>query len=389
MIRLSERSLSLPPSAAMEIDARARELKALGGDVISFCVGEPDLPMPEEASAAAVEAVRRGDMKYTYAAGMPEMRQAVCAALLRDTGVSYAPENVAVTDGAKFAGYAAVLAVCDPGDEVILPSPYWTSYLHFTRLAGAVPVVVPCSPENGFRLTAEQLEKAVTPRTKALILNNPGNPTGAMYSEGELRSLCGKALELGVTVIADEIYSAYTYGAPFVSAASLGEEFRDNTVLVNGLSKNYAMTGWRLGYLAAPAPVIRAVTAMLSHTTGCPGTVAQRAAIAALLGDQKAAKEMAEEFRTRKELICRLASEAGLRFREPEGAFYLFADVREYGPDAVRFASGLLEKKQVAVLPCDDFGAPGYVRLSYTLPRSRIREGMERIAAYLKELKNG
>lgn len=389
-MHISQRLTSIPVSATLGVDRRAKALAASGADVISFCVGEPDFPIPAEAAASAVNAVNAGNMKYTDASGTRELKEAVCSHLLGEYGAEYDPSGIVITTGAKYACYAAVCALCDPGDEVILPAPYWTSYVHLIRLAGAVPVVIECPPENGFKLTGELLSGHITDRTRAIIINNPVNPTGSVYSRQELLDVCGTAADRDLTIISDEIYSSFTFtDEPFTSVVSLSNDIKEHAVLISGMSKCYAMTGWRIGYIAAPPELAKAVSAMLSHTTGSPCTVGQAAAVEALRGDGSMTKAMTDEFRLRRDLICRLADKAGIRYARPDGAFYLFIDVREHlkeGFGSAELALDLLEKEHVACVPCDDFGCPGFLRLSYTLSRPRIEEGMDRINRYLKEL---
>lgn len=382
---------ALPVSTALTVDLRLKALKKLGMDVISFCVGEPDFPTPATVCEAGIRAIERGDTKYTNASGAPALKAAVAAAMLRDYGLSYTSGEIAVTTGAKYAVYAAVRAMVDPGDEVILPAPYWTSYYHIVRLAQGEPKVIRCGVENGWKLTPDQLEKAVTPRTKALILNNPNNPTGAVYTREELMSLAAVCRTYDLYVISDEIYSRLLYTPePFCAAASLDADMHNRTVTVNGVSKAYAMTGWRIGFAASGnADVMRAVSALLSHTTGSPNTIAQAAAENALLGDQDACGRMREAFLRRRDVMTQaLTGISGVRFTVPQGAFYVLLDIRalledgEYADEA-DFALRLLEAEGVATVPCADFGAPGHIRLCYALDETRILEGVQRLKRFV------
>ena len=385
-------SAALPVSATFHIDQRARALAAEGRDIISFCVGEPDVAAPEAAAEAGVRAVRAGDTRYTHVAGTLALRQAIADALLRDAGVSYRPAQIAVTTGAKFAVYAAALVLCDPGDEVILPAPCWTSYAHLLRLAGARPVIVPCGAENGYRLTPAQLSGAVTPRTKALILNDPCNPTGAVYPAAELSALADVCRQADLYVIADEIYASLVYAPATFTAAAVSEDMYARTVTVGGVSKRYAMSGWRIGYAAGPAEVIRAVTAVCSHTTGCPAAPSQAAAAAALTGPQASVERMRRLFCARRDRLLPALNEIpGVSCVPPDGAFYALCDVRgaltDALPDDRAFAAALLEREGVAVVPDTDFCAPGTVRLSYTLPEQRMLEGATRMARFVRSLR--
>lgn len=388
---LSKTVSALPVSAALAVDLRAKAHAAAGMDIISFCVGEPDFDAPDAARRAGLSAIETGRMKYTNASGTPVLREAVSAALRRDCGVSYAPSELVVTTGAKYAVYAAVLAVTNPGDEVILPAPYWTSYYHILRLAGAVPVPVPCQRENGWKLTPAQLTNAVTERTKALLLNNPNNPTGAVYTRAELRALAEVCRRFDLYVLSDEIYGRLTYGSePFCAAAALDADMQSRTVTIGGVSKTYAMTGWRIGYAAANGEIARAMAALLSHTTGSPNAGAQAAAAAALLGQQSGVERMRQTFlRRRDALLAALAGVPGPLYSVPQGAFYLLLELRALlasgvWADEADFALRLLDAEGVATVPCADYGAPGCIRLSYTLEEARMLEGVERMKRFIE-----
>lgn len=394
MRTVSQRLATLPASAPMLVDERAKRLAADGRDIIRFSVGEPDFAAPACAGDAAAAVVRAG-ARYTNASGTPELKQAVAAALLRDSALAYAPEQIVVTTGAKYAVYAAVLALTDPGDEAVLPAPYWTSYPAILRLAGAVPVMAPCAAENGWKLTPAALEAALTPRTRALILNNPNNPSGAVYTRKELAALAEVCRQADIFVIADEIYASLVYdGTPFAAAASVSGDMLSRTVTVSGVSKAYAMTGYRIGYAAArDADVVRGMSALLSHTTGCPSAVSQAAAVAALTGPQDGTDRMRQAFARRRELLDAALTEAGIPHTRPQGAFYMMADVRPYlggvYRDDLAFALGLLETAGVAAAPLSAFGLDGFLRLSYTLDDARLLEGARRMAAFCAACKGG
>lgn len=366
--------------------------------MLSFSVGEPDFDTPEHVREAAKKAIDAGATRYTAARGIPELREAICAASAkRRKGVSYDPSEVVVSVGAKHTLFNLALALYDPGDEVIIPAPYWVSYPEQVRLAGAEPVIVSTSAEAGFRLTPEQLRAAITPKTKALILCSPSNPTGAAYTGEQLRALADVAKEHDFWIIVDEIYGELVYGGfEQRSIVEVAPELRDRIVIVDGVSKTYAMTGWRVGWMLAPAELAKACDKLQGQATTNPTTVAQHAAIAALNGPQTAVSEMGAAFLKRKDLILAgLNAIDGIQCREPEGAFYAFASVEgligRKGPDGVladdlAVAGYLLEKAKCAVVPGTAFGAPGFVRISYAVSEDQIREGLSRIAAAIAEL---
>ncbi len=375
------------------MDAKAKEMRRQGIDVISFGVGEPDFDTPADVKAAAVAAIEQGFTKYTPVQGIPELRQAIAAKLKRDNGLDYAPEQILVSSGAKESVYHAVMALCEAGDEVIIPAPYWVSYPEQVKLAGATPVYVMAGAETGFKVTPEMLERHVTPRTRLLILNSPSNPTGAVYSRAELQALAEFCVAREIAVISDEIYEKLVYEGEHVSIASLGPEIKRLTVVINGLSKSHAMTGWRIGYAAAEPEVIKAMASFQSHSTTHPASIAQKAAVAALNGPEDAVAAMREEFRRRRDYIVdRLGQIPGFRVNRPAGAFYVFPNAepllgRRIGGREVRtdldLAEALLTEARVAVVPGTAFGAPGHLRISYATSMERIKEGLDRVAAAL------
>ncbi|MFO7171370.1 MAG: pyridoxal phosphate-dependent aminotransferase [Bacillota bacterium] len=394
---LSQRARALAPSPTMAIDARAKELLSQGVDVVNFSVGEPDFDTPETAKTGGIEAIRSGFTKYTPAAGTLELRRAVAKKLREENSLEYAPEEIVLSNGAKQALYNAYMVLLDPGDEVILQAPYWVSYPEMIRLAGGVPVVVETDESTGFKMTPEMIREKLTPRTRAINLNNPSNPTGAVYTEEELKAIAEIAVERNLVVISDEVYEKLVYdGVRFVSVAALDPEVKRRTVTVNGFSKAYAMTGWRLGYAAAERPIARAMADLQSQTTSGPSSITQKAALAALQGDQGFLEEMRREFdRRRLYMLERLRSMPGIRVDVvPQGAFYLFPNVSGLFGATIRgrriassddLAMVLLEEAKVAAVPGTGFGAPNYLRFSYATSMERIREGMDRMAALLKE----
>src|SRR2546426_996379 len=386
---LAERMKNLAPSSTLAVQAKAKALRAQGVDVISFGAGEPDFDTPERIKAAAVEAMRRGQTKYTEVAGIPELRQAVCAKLKRDNGLEYEPGDILVSCGAKHALFNMAVAVLNPGDEVLIPSPYWVSYPEQARLVGGVPVEVETREATGFDLDPDRLRAAVGPRTKVIILNSPNNPTGAVFSREALTAVARLAVEKRLLVVSDECYEALTFDGRHVSIASLGPEIKARTLVVNTCSKAYAMTGWRIGYAAGPRELIRAMTDVQSQMTSNASSVAQWAAVEALAGSQNDVGKMAAEFDRRRHLIVDgLNALDGVSCVMPKGAFYAFANVSalfgrrwKSAETTVRLAGSvdvaafLLEQARVAVVPGLDFGSDAHVRLSYATTDTLIRKG--------------
>ena len=395
MIEISHKLCDIPVSAPLAISIAEREQRLAGHDVISFCVGEPDFPVSPAASHAGTMAILNGETRYTNATGTDELKQAISGYLQRRFVLDYSINEIAVTTGAKYAAYATVRALCDDGDEVLLPAPYWTSYRSMSELAGARVKILPCSASNGYKLTPQQLEKAADERTKLLILNNPNNPSGAVYSRDELEKLYKVAERIGIAVLADEIYSDFVYDGEFCSAPSISDFARENTVLISGMSKNWAMTGWRIGFVAAPQQVIKAVGAMLSHTTGCPNAISQAAAAAALAEKTSEAQKNIEDYRERRDVMYRALKDMGIAIAKPKGAFYALADMREFitdEQDDLAIALRLLRDGGVSTVPCTQFGLPGFLRLSFTVPCEKLNEGMKRLAVFVERLrgeKNG
>lgn len=400
---LSVRARELSPSATLALDARVKEMVRRGEDVISLAVGEPDFDTPAYIKAAAVAAIAEGFTKYTAPAGIPELRSAIAGKLKRDNGLDFGPEQVVVSSGAKQASYNALLALCGPGDEVIVPAPYWVSYVEQVKLIGAAPVVVECGAGEDFKLTPAALRGAATPRARAVIINSPCNPTGAVYSRAELEGLAAAALELSLWVVSDEIYEKLVYdGAEHVSIAALSPEIKRRTVVINGLSKAYAMTGWRVGYAAAEPELARAMADIQGHVTSHATSIAQRAAVAALTGGEEGEREigaMVEEFdRRRNYAFERLAAVPGFSCRRPRGAFYLFPDVTGLLGGAIDgrrlessadVAMACLALARVGIVPGEAFGAPGYLRLSYALSRQRLAEALDRVASFAARVVEG
>ena len=394
MARISHRISAVAESATLAIDAKAKALQAAGEDVIGFGAGEPDFPTPRHiAEAAAAACLDPKNHKYTPAGGLPELKEAVAAKTARDSGYSVSAAQVLITNGGKQAVEETFATLLDPGDEVLLPAPYWTTYPECIRLAGGVPVEVPTTWESGFRVSIDQLEAARTPRTKILLFVSPSNPTGAVYPPEEVEAIGRWAVARGIWVVTDEIYEHLVYGeARFTSMPVLVPELADTCVVINGVAKTYAMTGWRVGWMIGPADVIKAAANLQSHATSNVCNVAQRAALAAVSGDLSAVAEMRETYDRRRLTILSMLNDIdGVRCPEPEGAFYAFPSMegllgRPLGAggrsatSSLELAALVLEEAKVAFVPGEAFGAPGYARFSYAMADAAMEEGISRIA---------
>jgi aspartate aminotransferase len=387
-MEISARAAQLSPSLTLSIDSKAKAMKAEGIDVCGFGAGEPDFDTPEHIKAAAVAALEAGFTKYTPSAGLPELRQAIAEKLEADNQITYRASQIVVSSGAKHSCYNAILATCQAGDEVLIPSPYWVSYPDMVRLAGAEPIIVPTTERNGWKMRASDFENAMTPRTKMLILNSPGNPTGAVYTREELEAIVEVAAEEDIYILSDEIYEKLVYDeAKHVSVASLSQEAYDLTITVNGFSKAYAMTGWRLGYLAAPEAVAKAVDSIQSHSTSNPCSFAQKGAVAALKGDQQALADMRDEFSMRRNyMFDRITKIPNITAVKPEGAFYILVNISQLGLSSQNFADRLLSKANVAVIPGAAFGDDRTVRLSYATSIDIIKKGLDRFQDFCRTL---
>lgn len=394
-MKVSQRAQAVPPSATMAVTTRAKEMKAQGIDVVSFAAGEPDFDTPDFIKDAAIEAMKAGKTGYTATPGIPELRAAIANKLQTENNLTYKPEQVIVNIGAKHSIYESMQAVLDPGDEVLLPTPYWVTYPETIKLAGATAVILETTAETGYKITPEQLGAAITDKTALLMLNSPNNPGGFAYSPEELAALA-KVLEgTDVMVLSDEIYERLMYGSnKFVSFASLSEDAYNRTLTVNGLSKAFAMTGWRMGYTAGPIDAIKAMSRLQSHMTQNPVTFVQYGALAAFKDTTNVVESMRVEFEKRGTVMAeRLNAIDGIKCRQPEGAFYCFPDVSaHYGRvigdaeinDSLSFAQALLEQAQVALVPGDPFGCPKNVRLSFACSMEQIETGIDRIQTWLK-----
>ncbi len=397
-MRLATRAQNIGASPTLAMNARAKEMKRQGIDVLSFTVGEPDFNTPAHIAAAGIEAIREGFTRYTPAAGIPELKEAICMKLDRDNELQYEPADVIVSNGAKHSIYNALQALVDDGDEVIVPAPYWVSYPEMIKLNGGTPVIIPTAAKDGFKLRPEQLQEHITDRTKAIFINSPNNPTGAVYSRPELESLADILVPRGIVIIADEVYEKLLYdGAVFTSVAALGPEVKEHTVTVNGVSKTYAMTGWRIGYAAAPRVLAQAMANIQSHATSNPNAIAQKAALVALTGDQTPVQKMLTEFtRRREQMVKGINAIPGMSCCKPEGAFYVFAQVASLFGKTIRerkingsvdLAEVLLTEGHVALVPGAAFGDDRFVRFSYATSLDVIEKGLLRVKDVVAEAK--
>jgi aspartate aminotransferase len=385
-MKLAARVSQVTPSITLAIAAKAKAMKAEGIDVCSFSAGEPDFDTPVHIKAAAKKALQEGKTKYGPASGEPKLREAIAKKLRTDNGLDYKAENVIVTNGGKHSLFNLMLAVIEPGDEVIIPAPYWLSYPEMVTLAGGISVIVPTSASTGYKITPEQLQKAITPKTKLFILNSPSNPTGMVYTPEEIKALAKVVVEADIFVVSDEIYEKIVYdGAQQLSIASLGEEIFNRTIISNGFAKAYSMTGWRIGYLAGPVDIIKATITIQSHSTSNVCTFAQYGAIAALEESQECVEQMRQAFAQRRQLMLeRLNAIPGLSCPKPDGAFYLFPDISKTGLKSLEFCDALLQEQQVAVIPGVAFGADDNIRLSYATDMATIEKGMDRLEKFVK-----
>ncbi len=387
-MELAERSTILTPSLTLSIDSKAKAMRAEGIDVCSFGAGEPDFDTPDHIKQACVAAVNAGFTKYTPSSGIPELRQAISEKFKADNHVEYSANQIVVSNGAKHSCLNAILACVGPGDEVVIPAPYWLSYPEMVRIAGGEPVIVQTKESNGWKMTAEEFEEAMSPRTKMVILNSPGNPTGAVYTEEELRAIGDVALGEDILILSDEIYEKLVYDdVKHVSIASLSKELYDLTITVNGFSKSYAMTGWRLGYLGAPEQIAKAIDAIQSHSTSGCTSFAQKGALAALKGDQQPIEDMRQEFDIRRQyMVDRLQKISRVSVVVPQGAFYVLANISGLGLSSANFSDRLLSKHHVAVVPGIAFGDDRTVRLSYATSLDIIKKGLDRFEEFCRQL---
>ena len=396
-MKLSRRAQRVKPSPTLAITAKAKAMRAEGIDIISLGAGEPDFDTPQHIKDAAIAALQEGFTKYTPAGGTDELKEAICEKLQRENGLRYQKENILVSCGGKHSFYNVAQAFIDEGDEVIIPAPYWVSYPPMVELAAGKPLIVTTSEEEGFKLSPDALEKAITPKTKAVVINSPSNPTGSAYTREELMGLANVALKHKIYIISDEIYEKMVYdGFEHVSIASIGDEVKALTIILNGVSKTYSMTGWRIGYTAGPKELIGAMQRIQSQSTSNPTSFAQKGALEALQGSQAEVSAMVEEYQRRRDLICdALTAIDGITCYKPQGAFYVFPNVGAYLgkehngeqiTDTSQLTGYLLDEARVAVVPGVEFGAEGFLRLSYPIAPEVITEGIARIKEALTQL---
>ena len=388
MIKLAARVGEVPPSITLAIAAKAKAMKAEGIDVCSLSTGEPDFDTPEHIKAAAKEALDAGKTKYGPVAGEPQLKAAIARKLQSDNNLNYQPENILVTNGGKHSLYNLMMALIDPGDEVIIPAPYWLSYPEMVKLASGKPVIVRTDASTGYKITPEQLSGAITPKTKLFVLNSPSNPTGMVYTLAEIKALAEVIVDRDILVVADEIYEKIIYdGAQHVSIGSLGKEIFDRTLISSGFAKAYSMTGWRVGYLAGPIELIKATSTIQGHSTSNVCTFAQYGAISALESSQESVEKMRQAFAQRRQVIFELLDAVpGISCIKPDGAFYMFVNISKTGMNSLEFCDAFLEQQQVAVIPGIAFGADDHIRLSYATDLGTIKKAVERLDKFVRSI---
>jgi aspartate aminotransferase len=387
--KISARAAALSPSLTLVIDSKAKAMKAAGEDVVGFGAGEPDFDTPQHIKDACAKALAAGFTKYTPAAGIPELREAIAEKFQRENGLTYKPSQVIVSCGGKHSCYNVILATCEAGDEVIIPSPYWLSYPEMVKLAGAKPVIIETTDKTEFKVTPAQLRAAITPNTRLFVLNSPSNPTGSVYTPDEIKALGDICVEKNVLIMSDEIYEHLLYdGAKVKSVASFSQAHQDHTIIVHGFAKAWSMTGWRLGFLAAPEPIAKAIDAVQSHSTSNPTSFAQKGGVAALTGSQEHLPVWLAEFSKRRSYAhAKLNSIPGISCVNAKGAFYLFPNISALGLKSGEFCAKLLEQEKVAAVPGIAFGADDYLRISYATSMANIEKGLDRLEKFCKALK--
>ncbi|MBD1853852.1 pyridoxal phosphate-dependent aminotransferase [Leptolyngbya sp. FACHB-711] len=387
-MKLAARIGDVTPSLTLAIDTKAKAMKREGIDVLSFSVGEPDFDTPAHIRAAAEAALKQGKTRYGAVAGEPRLREAIAHKLQKDNALPYQPENIVVTNGGKHSLFNLLMTLIEPGDEVIIPAPYWVSYPEMVKLAGGTPVIVSTTVEGGFKISPEQLQQAITPRTRMFILNSPSNPTGMVYAPAEVRALAAIVAQHDIWVVSDEIYEKILYdGAEHLSIGAVSPELFEKTIVSSGFAKTYAMTGWRIGFLAAPLPIVKAVSTLQGHSTSNVCTFAQYGAIAAYEGSQDCVTEMVNAFAERRKVVLDYVNAIpGFTCPPPNGAFYVFPNIGKLGVKSLDFCDALLEKKQVAAVPGIAFGADDCIRLSYAASLDAIHEGMQRLTDFVNSL---
>jgi aspartate aminotransferase len=385
---IARRAASLSPSLTLVIDSKAKEMKAKGEDVVGFGAGEPDFDTPQHIKDAAAAALAAGFTKYTPSSGIPELRQAIADKFLRENGLTYKPSQIIVSNGGKHSCYNVILATCQEGDEVIIPAPYWLSYPEMVKLAGATPVILETTDQTEFKVTPAQLRAAITSKTRLFVLNSPSNPTGSVYTPDEIKALGDICVEKGVLIMSDEIYEHLTYdGAQVKSVASFSQAHYDHTIIVHGFAKAWSMTGWRLGFLAAPEPIAKAIDAVQSHSTSNPCSFAQKGGVAALTGSQAHLPGWLAEYAKRRTRAWEMLNAMpGVSCVNSKGAFYLFPNISKTGLKSADFCARLLEQEKVAAVPGIAFGADDYIRISYATSLANIEKGLGRMDRFVRSL---
>ncbi|HSH94495.1 MAG TPA: pyridoxal phosphate-dependent aminotransferase [Roseimicrobium sp.] len=387
--KISRRAASLAPSLTLAIDSKAKQMKADGMDVVGFGAGEPDFDTPQHIKDACIAALNAGFTKYTPSSGIPELRQAIADKFKRENGLTYKPSQIIVNCGGKHSCYNVILATCEEGDEVIIPAPYWLSYPEMVKLAGATPVILNTSDKTEFKVTPEQLRAAITPKTRLFVLNSPSNPTGSVYTPDEIKALGDICVEKGVLIMSDEIYEHLLYdGAVHKSVASFSQAHFEHTIIVHGFAKAWSMTGWRLGFIAAPEPIAKAIDAVQSHSTSNPTSFAQKGAVAAMNGPQDHLKTWLAEYAKRRTVAWQMLNAMpGVTCVNSKGAFYLFPNISGTGLKSADFCARLLEQEKVAAVPGIAFGADDYIRISYATSLANIEKGLKRMDSFVRGLK--
>ncbi|WP_027307500.1 pyridoxal phosphate-dependent aminotransferase [Caloramator sp. ALD01] len=397
-MELSKKAKQIAPSTTLAITAKAKKMKSEGINVISFGAGEPDFDTPQYIKDAAIDAINNGLTRYTPASGIIELKEAICNKLRKENGLEYSANEIVISNGAKHSIYNALMAICNPGDEVIIPVPYWVSYPELAKLVDAIPVFIHTDEKNQFKINIEELKNKITPKTKAIIINSPSNPTGTVYTEEELSKIAEIVVENDLIVISDEIYEKLIYdGYKHISIASLNKDIKERTIVINGMSKAYAMTGWRIGYTASNKEIASLMANIQSHATSNPNTIAQYASVEALRGNQKEIEIMRKEFEKRRNfMVDRINKISGLTCVNPLGAFYVMVNITNLKGKmfngksiltSLDFANVLLEEEKVAVIPGDAFGDDNYIRLSFATSLEQIKEGLDRIDSFIQKIK--
>jgi len=386
--KIAHRAASLSPSLTLAIDSKAKQMKAEGHDVVGFGAGEPDFDTPQHIKDAAAQALASGFTKYTPSSGIPELRQAIADKFQRENGLSYKPSQIIVSNGGKHSCFNVILSTCEAGDEVIIPAPYWLSYPEMVKLAGATPVILETTDQTEFKVTPAQLRAAITPKTRLFVLNSPSNPTGSVYTPDEIKVLADICVERGVLIMSDEVYEHLTYdGAQVKSVASFSKAHYDHTIIVHGFAKAWSMTGWRLGFLAAPEPIAKAIDAIQSHSTSNPCSFAQKGGVAALTGSQAHLPGWLAEYAKRRTRAWEMLNAMpGVSCVNSKGAFYLFPNISKTGLKSADFCARLLEQEKVAAVPGIAFGADDYIRISYATSLANIEKGLSRMDRFVRSL---